>query len=127
MRYLFRHAFHLVLFFVFFCMIVLSGARAHAMPSYEEARINAMLTVLEKRSDVVFIRNGNEYTAVEAAAHLRLKLDKARNRVDTAEEFIDKAGSSSSFSGKPYLVREPGKEALPANAFLHRLLKPVNK
>lgn len=96
---------------------------AFALSSREEARINTMLAALEKQAGIVFIRNGSEHTAAEAASHLRLKLSKTRDRLDSAEQFIDKVASSSSLTGQPYLVREAGKGERPANAFLHELLK----
>ena len=105
-------------------VLTLAGP-ALAMSPKEEARVEAMLAALEKRNDVVFIRNGDEHTASEAAAHLRLKLSKTRNRLDSAEQFIDKVGSASSISGRPYLVREPGKGEQTANVFLHELLRRV--
>ncbi len=36
------------------------------------------------------MRNGDEHTCYEAVSHLRLKLGNTRNRIDTAEQFIDK-------------------------------------
>lgn len=103
--------------------ILLLATPAFALSDREEARVEAMLAALEQSRDVVFIRNGGEHTAAEAASHLRLKLSKTRNRLDNAEQFIDKVGSSSSLSGRPYMVREPGKGERTANAFLHELLR----
>jgi len=42
------------------------------------------------------VRNGKEYTAGRAAEHLRMKYDKARNYISSAEDFIDKLASASS-------------------------------
>lgn len=111
---------------VFLCsMLWLHGTAtaAHALSPNEEARISAMLDALERQTDMIFIRNGSEHSAAQAAAHLRLKLDKTRNRLESAEQFIDKVASSSSMSGKPYMVRLPGKPEETANSFLHRLLQ----
>lgn len=108
-----------------YCALIsmLCAAPAFALSDKEEARVSALLSALEKRTDLVFIRNDTEHTAAEAVSHLKLKLSKTRNRLDSAEQFIDKVGSSSSWSGRPYLVREPGREAKPANLFLHELLR----
>ncbi len=84
-----------------------------------------MINSLERQTDIVFIRNGSEHNASEAAAHLRLKLGNTKNRIDTAEQFIDKVASASSITGKPYLVRLPGKAEETSNSFLHRLLKQI--
>ena len=106
--------------------LLILATPAFALSDREEARVEAMLAALEQSKDVVFIRNGDEHTAAEAASHLRLKLSKTRNRLDSAEQFIDKVGSSSSISGRPYLVREPGKGERTANAFLHELLRQAD-
>jgi len=54
-----------------------------------------------------FFRNGEWYPARRAAEHLRSKYDYlvTRNRISTAEDFIHKAASFSSFSSQPYKVR----------------------
>jgi hypothetical protein len=98
---------------------------AQALPVQEEARINALLSALEQRSGLVFVRNGDAHSAAEAVEHLRLKLSRTRDRLETAEQFIDKVASSSSLSGKPYLVREPGKSEQKAGDFLHELLRQI--
>jgi hypothetical protein len=107
--------------------ILLQTIPGQAMPPVEEARTEAMLRALEQEVELAFIRNGKEYDARQAAAHLRLKFDRTRSRLDSAEQFIDRAGSSSSLSGEPYLVRKPGEEARPAGPFLHELLKRTAK
>ncbi|MFQ6309609.1 DUF5329 domain-containing protein [Lysobacter capsici] len=58
-------------------------------------------------SSCQFERNGSWYDSAEAQAHLRKKLAYLRKRdmADTAELFIERAGSESSLSGKPYRVR----------------------
>lgn len=75
------------------------------LTAHEEARINAMLEGLAQKKDLIFVRNGDEHTCYEAVSHLRLKLGNTRNRIDTAEQFIDKVASSSSITGKPYIVK----------------------
>ncbi len=54
-----------------------------------------------------FNRNGTWYGPDEAVAHLNSKLDYLRNKgaISTAESFIEQAASTSSASGKPYLVQ----------------------
>lgn len=73
--------------------------------AHEEARINAMLNALAQKKDLTFVRNGDAHNCEEAVSHLRLKLGNTRNRIDTAEQFIDKVASSSSITGKPYIVK----------------------
>lgn len=90
------------------------------LTAHEEARINAMLEGLAQKKDLIFVRNGDEHTCDEAVSHLRLKLGNTRNRIDTAEQFIDKVASSSSITGKPYIVKIPGKSDENAQSFYMR-------
>lgn len=105
------------------CLLLVTPALA--LPPNEEVRVNALLAALEQRTGTAFIRNGSEHTAAEAAEHLRMKLGKARKRLSSAEEFVDKVASSSSLSGDPYMIREPGQSPQPANGFLRQLLREV--
>lgn len=95
--------------------------------AHEEARINAMLDALGQKKDLVFVRNGDTHNCEEAVSHLRLKLGNTRNRIDTAEQFIDKVASSSSITGKPYIVRIPGKSDENAQPYLHALIAETDK
>lgn len=114
-------------------MICLAIALLMALPAYakltahEEARINAMLEALAQKKDLVFVRNGDAHTCDEAVAHLRLKLGNTRNRIDTAEQFIDNVASSSSITGKPYIVKIPGQHDENAKPYLHRLIEQTDK
>lgn len=56
-----------------------------------------------------------------------MKLGNTRNRIDTAEQFIDKVASSSSITGKPYIVKIPGKSDENAQPFLHALIAQTDK
>ena len=59
-----------------------------------------------------FQRNGNWYDASEARAHLQRKYDYLlkNDKVDTTEQFIDRAASRSSMSGRAYRVKCGGRE-----------------
>jgi ribonucleotide monophosphatase NagD (HAD superfamily) len=70
----------------------------------EEQKINHLLQYIATLKQAVFIRNGSEHSATEAAAHLEKKWKQAKSEVITAEDFIQKIASRSSMSGKPYLV-----------------------
>lgn len=91
--------------------------------AHEEARINAMLNALAQKKDLTFVRNGDAHNCEEAVSHLRLKLGNTRNRIDTAEQFIDKVASSSSITGKPYIVKIPGKAMKTRSLIYMRLLR----
>lgn len=103
-------------------LLMLAPASWAKLSAHEEARVQAMLTALSEQQGLIFIRNGSEHTSEEAVSHLRLKLKNTRNRINTADQFIDKVASSSSITGKPYTVRIPGKGDENAAPFLHRLI-----
>jgi hypothetical protein len=71
----------------------------------EAQKIEALIASVGQLKGAVFIRNGSEHQAPEAAAHLRRKLDYAGKRIHTAEQFIDKLATGSSMTGKPYRIR----------------------
>ncbi len=58
-----------------------------------------------------FQRNGSWHDAAEARTHLQRKYDYLlkQDRVDTAEQFIERAASRSSTSGTPYRIACPGQ------------------
>lgn len=84
----------------------LASTVARAELDAQGQREVAALLSFVGQSRCTFIRNGKTYKAVDAKNHLELKLKYLieQNRVSSAEEFIEKAGTESSFSGKPYLV-----------------------
>jgi hypothetical protein len=71
----------------------------------EEQIINHLIEYVKNLKGAVFIRNGSEYTAKEAAEHLQLKRKKAGSSIKTASEFILNCASKSSVSGKDYLIK----------------------
>ena len=85
--------------------IMLQAARAAPLPA-AEIEINHLLGLIET-SGCEFFRNGTWYDSQRAAAHLRGKYQAlaAGGQIETAEDFIDKAASSSSMSGQAYLIR----------------------
>ena len=94
--------------------VLACAQQAHAGPSAKaQLEINALMVALEK-SGCRFERNGSWYDAVRARGHLQEKYDYLRrhDKVDTAEQFIDRAASESSMSGKPYHVQCPGKAVM---------------
>lgn len=89
-------------------LVVLPGwpAITRAAPdAAESARIERLLAHLASVDGVRFVRNGKAYPGAEAAVHLRNKLDAVRDRLSTVQQFIDEVASTSSTSGRPYLVR----------------------
>jgi hypothetical protein len=85
--------------------------------------------------NVVFIRNGKEYSSDKAADHLRLKWKKAGRHVKTAEDFIELCGedfielcgSRSSISAKLYKMRFPDGRIENSAVILKELLKEIER
>jgi len=108
-------------------MHALPAARA-ATPTVPEAEINYLLEFIEQ-SGCDFYRNGTWYDAQQAQAHLRAKYNAlaARNEIKTAEDFIEKAASESSLSGRPYQIRCGGSAAIPTGQWLSAALAQYRK
>lgn len=97
-----------------------------ASPVAPDQEIEALLGYVASLEGAVFIRNGSEHTCKEAAAHLRLKWDRQRAKIDSAGKFIELCATKSSVSGQPYRIRlADGTVRLAADALREhlRLLK----
>ncbi|WP_368564946.1 DUF5329 domain-containing protein [Pseudoxanthomonas sp. UTMC 1351] len=72
--------------------------------------IDALIAALSV-SQCKFQRNGKWYDATDARSHLQRKYDYLlkKNLANTAEQFIERAASQSSMSGREYRVRCPGE------------------
>jgi hypothetical protein len=101
-------------------MLVLASAARAGPPAMAETEINHLLEFVGS-SGCEFYRNGSWYDSKRAEAHLRSKYQwlAARAQINTAEDFIEKAATTSSLSGQPYEVRCGGSEAMTSNRWLH--------
>ncbi|MDK6079335.1 DUF5329 domain-containing protein [Massilia varians] len=103
------------------------GAAAAPTPPAVRAEIDALMAKMST-SNCQFERNGNWHSAPEARKHLLRKLDyieKRRETLASAEQFIDVAASKSSFSGKPYRVKCGNAEPVNSQVWLNRELKAL--
>ena len=96
---------------------------ADAAPSPQARAEIASLIAMLGGSDCRFQRNGSWHGAAEARAHLQRKYEYLlkRDRVDTAEQFIERAASRSSISGRPYRVQCGDREQAASDWFLGQL------
>lgn len=103
-------------------MLLFSAAHA-ALPAVAKTEINYLLATVAN-SDCQFFRNGSWHDSKAAAAHLTSKLDYlvARDLIQSAEEFIDKAATQSSLSGRAYAIRCQSGAAVPSDQWLRILL-----
>ena len=65
-----------------------------------------------RESDCEFIRNGIAHTSEEAIEHILRKYDHFKDKIKTAEDFIDYCASKSLLSKKPYKIGCPEKESV---------------
>ncbi|ROZ63894.1 DUF5329 domain-containing protein [Ramlibacter sp. WS9] len=74
-----------------------------------------------------FQRNGSWYDAAEARTHLAKKYQHLQDRrpQSTTEDFIALAGSKSSASGKPYLVKCADQREVPSADWMTAQLKQL--
>lgn len=91
----------------------------------EEEKIERLIEAVAELQGATFIRNGAEYSAAEAADHLRLKWRAAGDEIKTAEQFIDTIASKSSTSGEPYQIRMPDGKVMQADAYLRKRLVEI--
>ena len=85
-----------------------------------DREIQYLLEFVE-RSGCDFERNGATHDSAGAADHLRLKYRRGSRYVNTAEQFIDRLASKSSWTGKAYTVTCEG-QVRPAEQWLHEAL-----
>ena len=101
-------------------LLALANGRGALAEDATEREIDYLLGFVEK-SGCIFVRNGTEHDSADAADHLRLKYSRGSRYVDSAEQFIDRLASESSWSGKLYTVICDGRTET-AGAWLHRAL-----
>jgi hypothetical protein len=94
-----------LLLFLLTVTFAAAGNAASLAPA-ARAEIDALLSTLEA-SACTFNRNGTWHSATEAKSHLlrKLKYLEDRGAVETTEQFIERAASTSSTTGEPYLVQ----------------------
>ncbi len=106
-------------------MLLAFSPALHAQEAMtEKAKIESLITHLEGLNEATFNRNGSDYNAKNAAKFLRGKWDSHKNEIATARDFIEKAATQSSTTGKPYLIRMKGADT-PCADYLNAQLKKI--
>ncbi len=97
-------------------------ARA-APPAIAVDEIGYLLEFID-HSSCKFFRNGSWYDAHRAQSHLRDKFEylAARDRIKSAEDFIEQAATSSSMSGLEYQIQCGDGPVVPSNRWLRTAL-----
>lgn len=93
--------------FAFAAALSLSSTLAQAAPTPAARAEIVHLVGYLNASGCSFHRNGSWHEAGKAAQHLERKYEYLvkRDLIATSEDFIDRAASESSMTGKPYQVR----------------------
>ena len=116
---------------VAFFVIAVGSAIAQRGPEQtavtEKEKIEALIQRVVELKDAKFVRNGTAYDAATAAKFLRGKWDANASAIKTAQDFIDKAATASSTSGKPYLIRFNDRREVKSADFLRAELQKIEK
>ena len=104
----------------------MAGTAMARAPLSETQKIESLISSIESLKGAVFIRNDSEYSALQAAHHLRMKWDKAGSRVKTAEDFIEKCASQSSMSGEKYQIRFADGKVQYSQDFFNEQLRKIS-
>jgi hypothetical protein len=108
------------------CTLLFASTAVAAKASPTEARkIEALIAAVEAHPDAVFIRNGSEHDAAQAAGHLRLKWRSAGNRIGTARDFIRYCATQSSLTGRKYRIRFADGREVDSAVFFEAELKRI--
>jgi Family of unknown function (DUF5329) len=93
-----------------------------------QPEVDSLLSGIE-RSGCEFYRNGTWHNGHEAQLHLRDKFDYlvARHQIDSAEQFIDRAATKSSFSGRAYRVRCDDGVEVSSQQWMHGRLAQLRR
>ena len=105
-----------------------SALLAQAAPSAaEEKLIDTLILRVSKMDAMIFLRNGNEYNAADAAKHMQAKYDYFKKELVTAEDFIDRCASRSEVTGQAYKVKLANGTVRDANEFLNSELRALRQ
>jgi len=92
----------------------------------EKEKIDYLLEALEN-SNLIFIRNGDEYSSKEARAHMQKKFEYAGSRITSVDQFIIYLATKSSISGKPYYVKYPDGKKVQSSIWMRELLSKLEE
>jgi hypothetical protein len=90
---------------LFLALVLPTFVQAQTTTLSEKEKIEALINLVSQLKTAKFVRNGWTYSADTAATFLRLKWQANDAIVKSARDFIDRIGSVSGTSGRPYLVR----------------------
>lgn len=101
------------------CVLLVPGVRADDVMDKE---IDHLLDAVGS-SSCVFVRNGKEHGPQAAKDHLSMKRRRGKKYFSSTEEFIENLASSSSWTGKPYVIQCGEDGAQPAAEWFANVLR----
>jgi len=111
--------------FIVMVVLVFTGS-VSASGSVTIIEINHLLDFV-RQTDCQFIRNGKSYSGKEAVEHIRKKYDYHKDKIDSAEAFIELSASKSMMSGKYYMISCGDKPKLKSRDYLLQELKTFRR
>jgi len=96
----------------------LTATPAAGQPGTEAGQAIRYLIDRVATAPLTFVRNGDEYTAAQAAQHLQRKYRHYRDAIETPEDFIELCASRSLASGSPYQVIDSQGHTRPTGEWL---------
>ncbi|MDR6519338.1 hypothetical protein J2789_002020 [Variovorax paradoxus] len=109
-------------------MLGTAALLAHATPSdTEDKLIDTLIQRVSKMSSMIFLRNGSEYNASDAARHMQAKYDYFKKELLTAEDFIERCASRSEMTGQAYKVKLTNGTVRDASEFLNSELRALRQ
>ncbi len=105
---------------ILLCWLCIGPGAALGAAGDADTEIQGLIQAVAE-SGCEFDRNGTRYSAKDAAQHLELKYSRGKRHVKSAEDFIQRLASKSSWSGNPYQMICEG-EAEPAGDWLSATL-----
>jgi len=99
---------------------LLNGSVLADLSPAADAEVQHLLEFVSD-SGCIFIRNGSDNNSADAADHLRLKYSRGKRYVSSADQFIDRLASESSWTGKKYTINCAGQVS-ESGIWLHQAL-----
>ena len=87
-----------------------------------QSEINHLLAFLEN-SECQFERNGKIHSGKDTVAHAQRKYNYFKDKIDSAEKFIEYSATKSTISGKYYMVQCKDKPKVKTHDWLLQELK----
>jgi hypothetical protein len=107
---------------LFFINLIICNVAFADVPLDQLKEVNHLLDYVEN-SGCIINRNGTDYPANEAIAHIKKKYDYFREDINSTEDFIEYSASKSTMSGKYYMVSCPGEKIVKTQKWLLAELK----